>query len=91
VPSEQVSDILRRLGCQVTDQGDTWLAVAPSWRFDMKIEEDLVEEVVRVYGYNNIPDVPVRADLVMTKHPEADLTLERVKTLLVDHGFQEAI
>ncbi|MCX2957486.1 phenylalanine--tRNA ligase subunit beta [Serratia symbiotica] len=91
VPSEQVSDILRRLGCQVTDQGDTWLAVAPSWRFDMKIEEDLVEEVVRVYGYNNIPDVPVRADLVMTKHPEADLTLERVKILLVDHGFQEAI
>ncbi|NIG62503.1 MAG: phenylalanine--tRNA ligase subunit beta [Serratia symbiotica] len=91
VPSDQVSDILRRLGCQVTDQGDTWLAVPPSWRFDMKIEEDLVEEVVRVYGYNNIPDVPVRGDLVMIKHPEADLTLERVKTLLVDHGFQEAI
>lgn len=91
VPSEQVSDILRRLGCKVTDQGDTWLAVAPSWRFDIKIEEDLVEEVVRIYGYNNIPDLPVRADLVMTKHPEADLTLERVKTLLVDHGFQEAI
>lgn len=91
VPSEQVSDILRRLGCQVTDQGNNWLVVAPSWRFDIKIEEDLVEEVVRVYGYNNIPDVPVRADLVMTKHPEADLTLERVKILLVDHGFQEAI
>ncbi|WP_269934481.1 phenylalanine--tRNA ligase subunit beta [Serratia liquefaciens] len=91
VPSEQVSDILRRLGCQVTEQGDNWLAVAPSWRFDMEIEEDLVEEVARVYGYNNIPDVPVRADLIMTKHCEADLTLKRVKTMLVDHGFQEAI
>lgn len=33
-------------------------AVAPSWRFDMEIEEDLVEEVARVYGYNNIPDEP---------------------------------
>lgn len=62
VPSEQVSDILRRLGCQVTEQGDSWQAVAPSWRFDMEIEEDLVEEVARVYGYDNIPDVPVRAD-----------------------------
>lgn len=91
VPSEQVSDILRRLGCQVIEQGDDWLAVAPSWRFDMDIEEDLVEEVARVYGYNNIPDVPVRTDLVMTKHREADLTLKRVKTMLVDHGFQEAI
>ncbi|CAI2459160.1 Phenylalanine--tRNA ligase beta subunit [Serratia fonticola] len=91
VPSEQVSDILRRLGCQVTEQGDNWLAVAPSWRFDMEIEEDLVEEVARVYGYNNIPDVPVRADLVMTKHRESDLTLKRVKTMLVDHGYQEAI
>ncbi|MEB6338125.1 phenylalanine--tRNA ligase subunit beta [Serratia rhizosphaerae] len=91
VPNEQVSDILRRLGCEVTEQGDDWQAVAPSWRFDMEIEEDLVEEVARVYGYNNIPDVPVRADLVMTQHREADLTLKRVKTLLVDHGFQEAI
>ncbi|GAA3892721.1 phenylalanine--tRNA ligase subunit beta [Gibbsiella dentisursi] len=91
VPSEQVSDILRRLGCQVTEQGNDWLAVAPSWRFDMEIEEDLVEEVARVYGYDNIPNVPVRADLVMTHHREADLALKRVKTLLVDRGFQEAI
>lgn len=91
VPSTQVSDILRLLGCQVTEQGDNWLAVAPSWRFDMEIEEDLVEEVARVYGYNNIPDVPVRADLVMTQHRESDLALKRVKTMLVDHGFQEAI
>ncbi|WP_145561708.1 phenylalanine--tRNA ligase subunit beta [Yersinia aldovae] len=91
VSSNQVSDILRRLGCQVTEQGDNWEAIAPSWRFDMEIEEDLVEEVARIYGYNNIPDAPVRADLVMTKHREADLSLKRVKTLLVDRGYQEAI
>lgn len=42
-----------------------WQAVAPSWRFDMEIEEDLVEEVARVYGYNNIPDEPVQAGLIM--------------------------
>ena len=50
-----------------------------------------MEEVARVYGYDNIPDVPVRADLVMTQHREADLTLKRVKTMLVDNGYREAI
>ncbi|MBU9818086.1 phenylalanine--tRNA ligase subunit beta [Rahnella sp. C60] len=91
VEDGQVTDILTRLGCQVQHHADHWVAVAPSWRFDMQIEEDLVEEVARVYGYNNIPDVPVKASLVMTKHREANLSLKRVKNLLVDRGFQEAI
>ncbi|BET97062.1 phenylalanine--tRNA ligase subunit beta [Xenorhabdus taiwanensis] len=91
IADEQVTDILMRLGCQVTIQNDSWQAIAPSWRFDMQIEEDLVEEVARIYGYNNIPDVPVRADLIMTSHREADLPLKRVKTMLVDRGYQEAI
>jgi hypothetical protein len=69
---------------KLIDKGDHWVAVAPSWRFDMEIEEDLVEEVARVYGYNNIPDVPVKANLEMTKHREANLSLKRVKTMLVD-------
>lgn len=68
-----------------------WQAVAPSWRFDMEIEEDLVEEVARVYGYNNIPDEPVQAGLIMGTHREADLSLKRVKTLLNDKGYQEVI
>ncbi|WJM87176.1 phenylalanine--tRNA ligase subunit beta [Dickeya chrysanthemi] len=91
ISDEKVSDILNRLGCQVTKIADGWQAVAPSWRFDMEIEEDLVEEVARVYGYNNIPNIPTQAPLKMTQHREADLTLKRVKTLLVDRGFQEAI
>ncbi|EIC85469.1 phenylalanine--tRNA ligase subunit beta [Serratia sp. M24T3] len=91
VEDAQVTDILQRLGCEVDVKADTWIAVAPSWRFDMQIEEDLIEEVARVYGYNNIPDVPVKANLEMTQHREADLSLKRVKNLLVDRGFQEAI
>ncbi|MFX4315388.1 phenylalanine--tRNA ligase subunit beta, partial [Enterobacter sp. 63] len=91
VADGQVSDILRRLGCEVTEGQDEWKAVAPSWRFDMEIEEDLVEEVARVYGYNNIPDAPVQAGLVMGSHREADLSLKRVKTMLNDKGYQEVI
>ena len=91
IADAQVGDILRRLGCEVTEGQDQWQAVAPSWRFDMEIEEDLVEEVARVYGYNNIPDAPVQAGLVMGSHREADLSLKRVKTMLNDKGYQEVI
>ena len=91
IADNDVSDILRRLGCEVIEGAGSWQAVAPGWRFDMEIEEDLVEEVARVYGYNNIPDVPVQAGLVMTRHREANLSLKRVKALLVDKGYQEAI
>jgi len=91
IADEQVTNILTRLGCAVTQGEGEWKAVAPSWRFDMAIEEDLIEEVARVYGYNNIPDVPVKASLIMTQHREADLSLKRAKTLLTDKGYQEAI
>jgi len=91
IPDADVSDILTRLGCEVTAGSGEWQATAPSWRFDMEIEEDLVEEVARIYGYNNIPHVPVQASLVMTQHREANLSLKRVKALLVDKGYQEAI
>lgn len=91
IPDYQVSDILRRLGCDVTEGEGQWQAVAPSWRFDMEIEEDLVEEVARIYGYDNIPDEPVQAGLVMGNHREANLSLKRVKTLLNDKGYQEVI
>ncbi len=91
VPDQEVTDILSRLGCQVTGDKNIWQIVAPGWRYDLAIEEDLIEEVARLYGYNNIPDVPVQAALLMTRHSEADLSLKRVKTLLVDKGYQEAI
>ncbi|WP_058909817.1 phenylalanine--tRNA ligase subunit beta [Entomohabitans teleogrylli] len=91
IADEQVSDILRRLGCEVTEGQGEWQAVAPSWRFDMEIEEDLVEEVARIYGYDNIPNQPIQAGLVMGDHREAGLSLKRVKTMLVDKGYQEVI
>ncbi|WEP51278.1 phenylalanine--tRNA ligase subunit beta [Cronobacter dublinensis subsp. beijingensis] len=91
IADAQVTDILTRLGCQVTQGQGEWQAVAPSWRFDIAIEEDLVEEVARVYGYDNIPNEPVQASLVMGDHREANLSLKRVKTLLNDHGYQEVI
>lgn len=91
IPDINVTQILQRLGCQVNGEQDNWQVVAPSWRFDMQIEEDLIEEVARVYGYNNIPDIPLHADLVMTPRCESALPLKRVKTLLINRDYNEAI
>ncbi|AEI74884.1 Phenylalanyl-tRNA synthetase beta chain [Candidatus Moranella endobia PCVAL] len=91
IPDEEVSNILLRLGFQVSRRDENWQVLTPSWRFDIAIEEDLIEEIVRIYGYDVIPSVPVRANLLMPHHSEAELPLLRAKTLLVDRGYQEAI
>ncbi len=91
IPERQVGDILRSLGALVTKQGNQWQVTAPVWRFDMVIEEDLIEEIARIYGYNNIPSRPLSAELTIIRHPEAELSLKRVKFLLADRGYQEAI
>lgn len=91
IGDKQVGDILQRLGCHVAVGQGEWQVVAPDWRFDIAIEEDLIEELARVYGYNNIPNIPIHADLLMTRHREANLSLQQVKTMLADKGYQEAI
>lgn len=92
IPNDDVSDILTRLGCELTcTTNDSWLVRHPSWRFDLKIEADLIEEVVRIYGYHNIPHIPIHANLEMYHNCEAALPLSRVKTLLIDRSYQEAI
>lgn len=91
IPADQVTDMLNRLGLTVTVTADGWQVVVPSYRFDISIEEDLVEEVARIYGYNQIPNVAPVAGLTMSSHQEAKLSLNRLKDALVDLGYQEAI
>ena len=91
IETETVTDILQRLGLQVSYANNSWTAVAPSWRFDIEIEEDLIEEVARIYGYNSIPNNAPLAHLRVREHKEADLELSRIKTALVDADYQEAI
>ncbi|MGP1931305.1 MAG: phenylalanine--tRNA ligase subunit beta [Arsenophonus sp. ET-DL12-MAG3] len=91
ISNVNVSQILKRLGFKVIYKKDSWQVVTPSWRFDVKIEEDLIEEIARIYGYNNILNIPLHADLIITSHSESILPLKRVKTLLIDRGYNEAI
>lgn len=90
----QVTEILERLGFAVEFTGETetqWNVRVPAYRFDISIEEDLIEEVARVYGYNNIPSAAPLARLDMYRTPEAQLPLSVFQQRLTAAGYQEVI
>lgn len=91
ISSEQVNDILNRLGFCVEQIQDGWLVTPSSWRFDIQIEEDLIEEIARIYGYNRIPNHAPVAQLAVQPQSEKQLNLQRVRTLFVDSDYQEII
>ena len=90
-----VSEILTRLGFNVTENGTeqdkVWTVVVPAYRFDISIEVDLIEEVARIFGYNNIPNVSPKATLAMREQKEAQLPVSKLRNVLVNRGYQEAI
>ncbi len=91
LPDQQITDTFQRLGMSVAGHADGWQITAPGFRFDIAIEADLIEELARIYGYNNIPNntLLMRSDL--SQATETVVDLDRVKDLLVDRGYQEAI
>jgi len=95
IKDEQVSEILTRLGFDVTEHnsnGDKiWQVVVPAYRFDIKIEVDLIEEVARIFGYNNIPNISPKATLKMVKQQESNISVAKLKQTLVNRDYQEAI
>ena len=90
-----VAEILTRLGFNVTETGESndkvWSVIVPAYRFDISIEVDLIEEVARIFGYNNIPNVSPKATLAMREQKEAKLAVSKLRNTLVNRGYQEAI
>ncbi len=92
VTSQQVSDILNRLGIRTEKGSDSdFVSYSPSWRIDIEIAEDLIEEVARIYGYNNIPNLPPEAGLTMVRSSLTDLSLDRVKDVLINRNYNEVV
>ncbi|WP_150143261.1 phenylalanine--tRNA ligase subunit beta [Candidatus Enterovibrio escicola] len=91
IASDEVVEILTRLGCDVGKTTTGWSTKIPSWRFDISLEEDLVEEVGRIFGYENIPNQVPITHLIMNEHKEVNQPLKRVRDLLVDRGYYEVI
>lgn len=90
--SQEVEDILTRLGlaCQAAEN-NSWQVSVPSYRFDVTLEEDLLEELGRIYGYDNLPVRMPQAALQFTKHQEANVSLPRVRSCMADLDYQEVI
>lgn len=88
---ELIADIFTRLGLEFTRGEGTFLVTAPSYRFDIEIEEDLIEEVARVYGFENIPANPPVAPSAMLIAPENTRSLFAVRHQLADLGYQEVV
>ncbi len=89
--ADEVTDILTRLGMTVTGQGDDWQVQSPTYRFDIALEADLIEEIGRVYGYNRLPSVVLQGALDVQPLDEAENTIEDLCNVLVSRGYQEAV
>jgi len=88
---QQCADALRGLGLQVTEGEGTVTVTPPSFRFDLQIEEDLIEEVARMVGYNNLPTTPPLAPITAKIRPENTRSPFAVRRLLAGQGYQETI
>jgi phenylalanyl-tRNA synthetase beta chain len=91
ISDEKVTEILTRLGFTVSSQNDEWNVIVPAYRFDIKIEVDLIEEVARIFGYNNIPNISPKATLKIRDQKEASIPLSKLRNTLVNRDYQEAI
>lgn len=92
IPNERVEDILTRLGLEIlSSENEQWTFSIPSYRFDIEIEEDLLEELARIYGYNNLPTHTVTMPLEIGEHLESQLSLKTFKRTLVSRDYHEAI
>ena len=90
--SEQVERLLPALGLKATKtMVGQWQVEVPSHRFDISLEVDLIEELARLHGYNNLPVRYPQARLAPQANTEAQAELPALRRLLVARGYQEAI
>jgi phenylalanyl-tRNA synthetase beta chain len=88
---DDVVSIFRKLGFEFTQNTAGITVTPPSYRFDITIEEDLIEEVARLHGYDNIPAIAPRADLNMLPDPESRLHPAILRDALAARGYQEIV
>jgi phenylalanyl-tRNA synthetase beta chain len=89
--AQEISQVLSRLGMIVQQKGDEFSVTPPSYRFDITIEEDLIEEIARVHGYERIQAVPPQACMAMLPLVETKRPMAKLRQALVQRDYQETI
>jgi phenylalanyl-tRNA synthetase beta chain len=87
----QIAELLSHLQFNFSEEGGTFQVTPPSYRFDLAIEADLIEEMARLYGYDNIPALPPRGSLNMLAQSEAARGRDALRALLTARDYQEVI
>lgn len=91
IPREKVIEILRNLEIDVKDNGETLTLIAPSYRGDLELEQDYFEEVIRMYGFDNIENILPRVDINKNSTLDTTKLTDRVKTICASVGLKEVI
>lgn len=91
LPAAKVAAVLSRLGMQVRVAAGGWRVTPPSYRFDIGIEADLIEEIARVVGYETFPGALPTMQATAAALPETRVPMPRFRHLLVDRDYQEVI
>ncbi|HEX7560218.1 MAG TPA: phenylalanine--tRNA ligase subunit beta, partial [Usitatibacter sp.] len=87
----EMAGILRSLSCAVAVESNAMRATPPTWRFDLEIEEDFVEEIARIHGYEHVPDVAPRSRLPMLPLAEGERDRFDLRRSLAALGYQEVV
>ena len=91
IPNDRVVEILKNLGLNIKNMTDGWEITPPSFRFDLVIEEDLIEEIARIYGYDQIPEKTAKTEVSLGSLVKTTTELEQVAAILVARDYQEII
>ncbi len=89
--NNQIASLLKRLQFDFAASGDDFRVTPPSYRFDLSIEADLIEELARLYGYDNIPALAPQAAMTMLPYSELQRPLARIQQILVARDYQEIV
>lgn len=91
LPPEEIADYLQRLGATVESDATAWVVTPPPWRFDLEREVDLVEEVARLHGYDNLPETRITGTFQLPRQAEPGANPDRLRDRLVARGYTEAM
>ena len=91
LPDAQIEGILTRLGLGLSATEQGWMCEVPSHRFDISIEEDLIEELVRIHGYHHLKAQAPQGTLSMSRVTEQVIADDQLRDLMVDRGYQEVV
>ena len=91
LPEARIGEMLRGLGLQVEKTSEGFSVTPPSFRFDIEIEEDLIEEIARIHGYDNIPSLPPVARMAMMPATETNRPAMGLRRVVAERDYHEVV